>query len=274
LTLIEEKCLENKEIEMNLLVDYLRGTRIEKEGSSKSLFEKLQKNIEQRNTENTKNFPNFYFFLTPAFRGIWKKILPNRFNETLGVQHIKLYLFDDKMIISGANLSKDYFTNRFFTLFIYFYFYFFVSIFLLFLNFFNFYFYFLLFFCFLFIFLINFYYFLFFCFFFINFIFFFIFIFFVPKRQDRYVEIQNEKLCDFYWQFLHLVAQNSFSLQNNELIAPKYHPSLQSQKFNYNFSEKVQNYFLFLFIFYFYLFFIFIFLILFFFKFLLDKKIF
>ncbi|KAK1881659.1 CDP-diacylglycerol--glycerol-3-phosphate 3-phosphatidyltransferase mitochondrial [Dissostichus eleginoides] len=36
----------------------------------------------------------------------------SRFNETIGVQHIKVYLFDDSIIISGANLSDSYFTNR------------------------------------------------------------------------------------------------------------------------------------------------------------------
>ncbi|KAL5474038.1 hypothetical protein EMCRGX_G028611 [Ephydatia muelleri] len=30
----------------------------------------------------------------------------------MGLQHMKIYLFDDSFIISGANLSRDYFTNR------------------------------------------------------------------------------------------------------------------------------------------------------------------
>lgn len=29
-----------------------------------------------------------------------------------GLQHCKIYIFDDSVIISGANLSNDYFTNR------------------------------------------------------------------------------------------------------------------------------------------------------------------
>uniref|UniRef100_A0A094ZUA8 CDP-diacylglycerol--glycerol-3-phosphate 3-phosphatidyltransferase n=1 Tax=Schistosoma haematobium TaxID=6185 RepID=A0A094ZUA8_SCHHA len=39
-------------------------------------------------------------------------ILPNRWNEIFGVQHIKAYIFDDSVIMSGANLSHEYFTNR------------------------------------------------------------------------------------------------------------------------------------------------------------------
>ena len=33
-------------------------------------------------------------------------------NELLGVYHIKYYLFDDNVIISGANLADHYFENR------------------------------------------------------------------------------------------------------------------------------------------------------------------
>lgn len=38
--------------------------------------------------------------------------LPYRWNELFGLQHMKLYIFDDTLVISGANLSNDYFTNR------------------------------------------------------------------------------------------------------------------------------------------------------------------
>uniref|UniRef100_A0A3Q3IQT4 CDP-diacylglycerol--glycerol-3-phosphate 3-phosphatidyltransferase n=1 Tax=Monopterus albus TaxID=43700 RepID=A0A3Q3IQT4_MONAL len=49
---------------------------------------------------------------TPDLRGLLRLLVPQRFNETIGVQHIKVYLFDDSVIISGANLSDSYFTNR------------------------------------------------------------------------------------------------------------------------------------------------------------------
>lgn len=38
--------------------------------------------------------------------------LPGRINETVGVHHMKVYGWDDNVIISGANLSNDYFVNR------------------------------------------------------------------------------------------------------------------------------------------------------------------
>ena len=41
-----------------------------------------------------------------------KRLLPSKWNETVGLQHCKVYVFDDSLIISGANLSQDYFTSR------------------------------------------------------------------------------------------------------------------------------------------------------------------
>ncbi|XP_050295706.1 CDP-diacylglycerol--glycerol-3-phosphate 3-phosphatidyltransferase, mitochondrial isoform X2 [Anthonomus grandis grandis] len=55
---------------------------------------------------------NISLYHTPALRGMLKRFIPNRWNELLGLQHMKLYIFDDVLIISGANLSNDYFTNR------------------------------------------------------------------------------------------------------------------------------------------------------------------
>ena len=51
-------------------------------------------------------------FHTPKLRGMKKKLIPDKFNEVIGLQHCKLFVFDDSVIVSGANLSTDYFTNR------------------------------------------------------------------------------------------------------------------------------------------------------------------
>uniref|UniRef100_A0A5F9CN87 CDP-diacylglycerol--glycerol-3-phosphate 3-phosphatidyltransferase n=1 Tax=Oryctolagus cuniculus TaxID=9986 RepID=A0A5F9CN87_RABIT len=51
-------------------------------------------------------------FHTPNLRGLLRLFIPERFNETIGLQHIKVYLFDNSVILSGANLSDSYFTNR------------------------------------------------------------------------------------------------------------------------------------------------------------------
>ncbi|XP_032236987.1 CDP-diacylglycerol--glycerol-3-phosphate 3-phosphatidyltransferase, mitochondrial isoform X2 [Nematostella vectensis] len=49
---------------------------------------------------------------SPELRGLIKRLLPERFNETVALTHLKVYLTDDTVIMSGANLSNDYFTNR------------------------------------------------------------------------------------------------------------------------------------------------------------------
>lgn len=45
-------------------------------------------------------------FHTPNLRGLLKLLIPERFNETIGLQHIKVYLFDDNVILSGWVLSS------------------------------------------------------------------------------------------------------------------------------------------------------------------------
>uniref|UniRef100_A0A1I7RRT6 CDP-diacylglycerol--glycerol-3-phosphate 3-phosphatidyltransferase n=1 Tax=Bursaphelenchus xylophilus TaxID=6326 RepID=A0A1I7RRT6_BURXY len=95
-----ESCLNSKEdITIKLLFDYLRGTR-GGEKSSAGILRHLADRLEA------------YFFHTPDLRGVSKKYLPERVNEIVGLQHMKFFIFDDSIIISGANLSETYFTNR------------------------------------------------------------------------------------------------------------------------------------------------------------------
>lgn len=44
---------------------------------------------------------------TPDLRGLLRLLVPERFNETIGVQHIKVYLFDNSLIISGYELMNN-----------------------------------------------------------------------------------------------------------------------------------------------------------------------
>lgn len=50
-------------------------------------------------------------FHTPNLTGLRKRLIPKRINEGWGLQHMKLYGFDDEVIISGCELL-----NRFWTL--------------------------------------------------------------------------------------------------------------------------------------------------------------
>ncbi|KAF4532394.1 hypothetical protein B566_EDAN003846 [Ephemera danica] len=85
-----------------VLLDYTRSSR--GEISSRTLLFPL--------ISKYQNNCQVALYHSPNLRGTIKKLLPQRWNELVGLQHMKIYLFDDSVIISGANLSNDYFTNR------------------------------------------------------------------------------------------------------------------------------------------------------------------
>ena len=94
-------------MDLNILLDYNRSTRItESDGiktSTKSVLQPL-----------TRIGAKVGFYLTPNMSGWRKWFVFNRqkWNELQSLHHIKCYIFDDNLIISGANLSDIYFTNR------------------------------------------------------------------------------------------------------------------------------------------------------------------
>jgi CDP-diacylglycerol---glycerol-3-phosphate 3-phosphatidyltransferase len=92
--------IDNKDLKVNILLDYSRGLR--GQTNSKVMLMPLVKQSDNCQLS---------LYHTPKLRGMKKK-LPARYNELIGTQHMKIYLFDEKVIISGANLSNDYFTNR------------------------------------------------------------------------------------------------------------------------------------------------------------------
>lgn len=92
------------ELKVSILTDALRGTRESPHASCASLLAAL-----------AAEFPDqveIRMYHTPNLTGLRKRLIPKRINEGWGLQHIKLYGFDDEVILSGANLSNDYFTNR------------------------------------------------------------------------------------------------------------------------------------------------------------------
>ena len=100
---LHDACGRNEELKVVLLFDYLRSLREPVKNSFSLLLPLL---------ENYPTQVRIYFYHTPKLNGIKKELLPNRVNEIVGVQHTKLYMFDDNLLISGANLSETYFTLR------------------------------------------------------------------------------------------------------------------------------------------------------------------
>lgn len=93
----------DSDLKVRILLDATRGSRGTNKNSRTMLLPLVQNFTKQCSI-------NFYH--TPALRGLLKKVLPERWNEVVGLQHMKIYIFDDTLLISGANLSHDYFTNR------------------------------------------------------------------------------------------------------------------------------------------------------------------
>jgi CDP-diacylglycerol--glycerol-3-phosphate 3-phosphatidyltransferase len=94
----------NPDLKVSFLTDALRGTRETPQASCASLLAPLISEFGER--------VEIRMFHTPNLTGLRKKYVPKRINEGWGLQHMKLYGVDDEIIMSGANLSSDYFTNR------------------------------------------------------------------------------------------------------------------------------------------------------------------
>ncbi|KAF2715082.1 hypothetical protein K504DRAFT_529309 [Pleomassaria siparia CBS 279.74] len=102
---IQNALRRNPTLKVSFLTDALRGTRETPLPTSASLLAPLI-------TEFGSSRVEIRMFHTPNLTGLRKKIIPKRINEGWGLQHMKLYGIDDEIILSGANLSSDYFTNR------------------------------------------------------------------------------------------------------------------------------------------------------------------
>eukprot|EP01101_Sappina_pedata_P010004 TRINITY_DN6194_c0_g1_i1.p1 TRINITY_DN6194_c0_g1~~TRINITY_DN6194_c0_g1_i1.p1 ORF type:complete len:506 (-),score=102.94 TRINITY_DN6194_c0_g1_i1:69-1586(-) len=100
-------CEKNPALEVVILLDYVRGTRRDKKGDCSAC---LLESLLAFNGERERIRIGFYH--TPYLRGWKKRWLKSPFNELAGVQHIKAFVFDRELIMTGANLSESYFTTR------------------------------------------------------------------------------------------------------------------------------------------------------------------
>lgn len=101
--------LSNPDLKVHLLFDYTRATRVEKVADgARSCKQSLQPLAALSRAKVS-------FFLSPHYSNWFKRyfILPlPKINEVISLHHMKAFVFDDDVIISGANLSEQYFTNR------------------------------------------------------------------------------------------------------------------------------------------------------------------
>ncbi|KAG6009939.1 hypothetical protein E4U21_000710 [Claviceps maximensis] len=102
---LQDAMRRNPQLRLSILTDCLRGTREAPDPSCASLLVPLVSEFGSARVE-------IRMYHTPNLTGLRKKYIPKRINEGWGLQHMKLYGVDDEIIMSGANLSSDYFTNR------------------------------------------------------------------------------------------------------------------------------------------------------------------
>ncbi|RWS21786.1 CDP-diacylglycerol--glycerol-3-phosphate 3-phosphatidyltransferase-like protein, partial [Leptotrombidium deliense] len=99
---------QSSNLNVTILMDYMRGNRLNNARDENSSTKALLKPLLCEKT-------SVAFYLSPKYSNWWRKYLlfgRQKWNEIISLQHIKCYIFDDNLIISGANLSNDYFTNR------------------------------------------------------------------------------------------------------------------------------------------------------------------
>lgn len=102
---IQSSLAANKRLHVTILVDALRSTRESSPSPScASLIARLHRDFPEQ--------VELRLYCTPKLKPWMNRVVGKRFNEGWGLQHMKIYGFDDDVLISGANLSRDYFTNR------------------------------------------------------------------------------------------------------------------------------------------------------------------
>ena len=96
----------NPQLQVHVLLDCLRATRQER-GSGDSSVSVLSPLV-----TGSSGRAALSLFHSPKLSGMLKKVLPPRWNETISLLHLKCLVFDDQLILTGANLSGSYFENR------------------------------------------------------------------------------------------------------------------------------------------------------------------
>ena len=90
---------QSPDLKVSILTNYLRGTRETPDPSCASLLSQLAADFGDR--------VEIRMFHTPNLAGLKKAVLPKRINEGWGLQHMKLYGFDDEVMLSGYVGSLD-----------------------------------------------------------------------------------------------------------------------------------------------------------------------
>ncbi|CAG8510146.1 11721_t:CDS:2 [Ambispora leptoticha] len=99
---IREALKKTPQLNVHILVDYLRSTRVGSRINGESSVTLLSLLVEEFPDQVTVSL-----YHTPDLTGILKKVAPPRINEGIGLMHIKAFGFDDDLILSGKHHQSE-----------------------------------------------------------------------------------------------------------------------------------------------------------------------
>ena len=103
---LQNKIQASDQLNFTLLLDYMRGTRINRDGNSSLRL------IKPIKTGNFMKNVRLGFYHNPDTNVLRGKMSNSPLREIFGVHHMKAHVFDNDVLLTGANLSEDYFTDR------------------------------------------------------------------------------------------------------------------------------------------------------------------
>ena len=104
---LNKKMKSDPDLKLTVLLDYMRGTRLHPKTAESSLT--LLKPLKIDNFQKKVRVGFFHMPDTGMMKG---KYSESPLREIFGVHHIKAHVFDNNVLITGGNLSEDYFTDR------------------------------------------------------------------------------------------------------------------------------------------------------------------
>ena len=92
---VERSAASDQRLNVEILLEHTRGSR--GEHNSRTMLLPL--------IQNFTDVVKVSLYHSPSLRGLLKLLLPERFNETVALTHLKVYLTDDTLIMSGCVIS-------------------------------------------------------------------------------------------------------------------------------------------------------------------------
>ena len=92
---MERSAASDQRLNVEILLEHTRGSR--GEHNSRTMLLPL--------IQNFTDVVKVSLYHSPSLRGVLKLLLPERFNETVALTHLKVYLTDDTLIMSGCVIS-------------------------------------------------------------------------------------------------------------------------------------------------------------------------